>query len=181
MKKLLLTAAALSILSTPALADSTDSTDVVINASVAEECSIDAIPAIEIGDITINEDPGADALQIVGDTQADVAGIWVSCNYNNRMTLSTPTPLTSASSAGLTPSTGSASFTNQIHYHLRANNYGTSPEANSLDTQTSARSTAPIHKQIRFRAIVKAADNTGQRPYAADDYTATATVSMSTV
>ena len=181
MKKLLLTATALSILSTPALADSTDSSDVVINASVAEECSIDAIPAIEIGDITIDENPGADALQIVGESSGIVNGIWVSCNYNNRMTLSTPTPLTSASAAGLTPSVGSASFTNQIHYHLRAHNYGTSPDANSLNTQTSGRNTAPIHKQILFQAYVKAADNAGERPYAADDYTATATVSMSTV
>lgn len=181
MKKIIIATAAAGLVSTPAFAASTDSSDVTINASVAKECSIEDIPTISLGDIAIDEDPGADALQIVGTTQADVFPVWVSCNFTNQMTLATPTPLTSASASSLTPSTGSASFTNQIHYHLRANNYGTSPDANSLNTQTSARSTGPIHKQIRFRAYVTEADNAGERPYAATDYTATATVSMTTL
>lgn len=181
MKKIMIAAGAATLFATPAFAASTDSSDVIINASVAKECSIDDIPTISIGDIAIDEDPGADALQIVGTTQADVGGVWVSCNFTNSMTLSTPAPLVSASAASLTPSTGSAPFTNQIQYRLRAQNYGTSPYAYSLTTPTSTRTTGPIHKQISFRASVWAEDNAGARPYAAADYTATATVSMTTL
>lgn len=170
------------LVATPAFAADNDSDTVVVNATVAEECSIEDITTVSLGNIAIVETPGADALQIVGRTEQDANLVWVSCNFTNNLTLSTPTPLVSASTAGLGQMTGSGVFTNEINYRFRAQNFGNSPEANSLTQPVRVgRNEAPVHKQIRFRAIVDAADNVGTRPYAATDYTATATVSISTI
>lgn len=183
-KKIIIATAAASMIATPAFAGPTDESDVIVNASVAKECSIEDIGTIAIGDISINEAPGVDALQIVGETRQDSGRFWVSCNFTNSMTLSTPTPLVSASATALLPTVevGSQAFTDTIQYRLRAQNYKTSPYARSNgsgDGVTSTRSTGPIHEGISFRASVWGEDNVGQRPIAATDYTATATVSMS--
>lgn len=181
MKKIIIASAAFALASTPAFAAPTDSDTVAINASVAKECSIEDITTVTLGNIAIDETPGVNALQITGQTTQNANLVWVSCNFTNQMTLSTPTPLVSASAASLTASTGSAAFTNQINYRFRAANYGNSPEARSFDLPTRNNQTGPIHKQIQFRAIVDAADNVGARPFAATDYTATATVSITTL
>lgn len=181
MKKILLVSTAL-LISAPALAGNTDNDDVFVTASVAEECSIEDLGTIALGDISIVETPGANALQVLNGASKDSDLIYVSCNYNNKMTLSTPTPLVAASAAGLGKATGSADFTNEIQYHFRAVNYANSPDANSA-TQPSvtSNSSAPIHKQIKFRAYVNAADQNGARPYAANDYKATANISITTI
>lgn len=182
MKKIIIVAASVAAVSaTPAFAANNDDVDVTVNATVAEECSIEDIGTLNVGTIPIVETPGADALQINGTAKTDTLA-WVSCNYTNQMTLSTLTPLTSASTAGLGAMTGSEPFTNQINYKLLAANYGTSPSANSLDqTVRVSRQEKPVHKRIRFEASVTPDLNAGTRPYAADDYTATANVSITTI
>lgn len=180
MKKLLLVSAAM-LVATPAFAANNDSDNVTINASVAKECSVEDLGSITIGDIPIIETPGSNALQINGEIVKDSSTIWISCNFTNQMTLSTPAPLTSASASTLTPMTGSQPFTNQIHYRFQAWNYGLSPQADSLNNPVRVGNGAPLHKQILFKAKVNAADNVGARPYAATDYTATATIAITTV
>ena len=181
MKKLLLVSMPL-LIAAPAFAANTDSDDVNVTATVAKECSIENIDTVALGDISIVETPGANALQVLNGASADAAPIWVSCNYTNKMTLSTPTPLVAASAAGLGKATGSQDFTNEIHYHFRAVNYANSPDANSkTNTSVGSNNSAPIHKQVTFRAYVNAADQNGARPYAADDYKATATISITTL
>lgn len=182
MKKILFASAAAVFMAGPAFAADNDSVDVIINATVPEECSIEDINPINLGEIDIVTSAGANALQIEGRTQQDANLVWVSCNFTNQMTLETPTPLESASTAGLGAMTGSQPFTNQINYRFRAQNFGNSPEARSLDQRILVgRAEKPVHKQIRFRAIVDPADNVGIRPYAATDYTAIATVSITTL
>ncbi len=183
MKKILAASAISMAMATSAMAAPNDSDNVTINASVAKECSIEDITVLNLGALPIVQTPGADALLLTnGETRAEQLA-WVSCNFTNSMTLGTPTPLTSASAAPLvgTEEPGSARFSNTINYRFRAQNYSTSPEANTFGTATSTRSSAQIHKQIRFRAIVDGVNNVGIRPIAANDYTAVATVEITTL
>lgn len=184
MKKILTASAISMAMATSAMAAPNDNDDVTINATVEKECSIEDITVLDLGALPIVETPGPDALLLTSaETRAEQLA-WVSCNFTNQMTLGTPTPLTSSSASALvgTEEPGSATFSNTINYRFRANNYATSPEANSFGTATSTRqSSGPIHKQIRFRAIVDGDDNAGIRPIAAEDYTATATVEITTL
>ena len=181
MKKILMTAAAICCVSAPAFAADNDEINVTINATVQEECSLEDLGTVNIGSIPIEEAPGANALLINGSKSVDVRG-WVSCNYTNQMTLSAPTPLISASAAGLGQMTGSAPFTNQINYRFQAFSYGTSPAVRSLDLPTRvSRVEKPVHKLVVYKASVEQADNVGARPYAATDYTAQTTISITTI
>lgn len=183
MKKILTASVISMAMATSAMAAPNDSDDVTINASVAKECSIEDITILDLGALPIVETPGPDALQLTSDETRAEQLAWVSCNFTNTMTLGVTTPLTSASAAPLvgTAETGSQPFTNLINYRFRANNYRNSPEVNSFGTPTRSNTTGVIHKQIRFRAIVDGDDNAGIRPIAATDYTATATVEITTL
>ncbi|MFU7527628.1 hypothetical protein [Qipengyuania sp. ASV99] len=183
MKKILTASVISMAMATSAMAQSNaQSQDVVVTASVPQECSIEDIADLAFASLTINEAPGIDALQLSEFEAAGSQQAWVSCNFNNQLTISTPLPLTSATAAGLTVSPGSEPFTSTINYGFRAQNYGGGEVvANSLDRLTATRSTGPIHRQVRFSAFVRDDQNAGARPIAADDYTATATVEITTI
>ncbi|WP_298306226.1 hypothetical protein [uncultured Erythrobacter sp.] len=184
MKKLIVAFGAAALIGTPAIAGPSDSDEVTVNATVEKECSIEDVTVLNLGALPIVETPGLDALQLTDtETRAEQLA-WVSCNFTNRMTLSAPTPLTSASGAALlgTTEVGSQPFVNEIDYRFRANNYRRSPESRSDGGPSRTfDETGPIHKNIRFRAYVLGSDNSGVRPVAADDYTATATIEITTL
>jgi type 1 fimbria pilin len=88
MKKLLLAAAASALVSAPALAADADSNSFDVTATVLPECSIEDPDNVNFGNISINEDPGSDALLIDQQFHNQNQKIWVSCNYGAKMTIS---------------------------------------------------------------------------------------------
>ena len=116
LKKLFMAgmAATLTMAAAPAFAESTDTESFTINATVAEECSIGEPSTIDL-DISINTDPGADALLINTVAQSDVQNIWMSCNYPAAISLSTVNRKLLTSTAV----TDTDNFTNFINYGVR--------------------------------------------------------------
>lgn len=185
MKKIILTAAAASLISTPAFAQSAnDAQDFVINANVEQECSLENPADFTLGALPINTDPGPDALLLTAQVEDD-QNIWMSCNYAADITLAADNRrLTNAN-----PVTDTAQFTNELNYRiwLEPNVAGAfngfssfipafQGPATSFRTQNSE-----FHDNASLRVAVPLdAGNTNKRPIAGD-YTDTVTITLGTL
>lgn len=115
MKKLLAIAAASTVLiSAPAFAQSTDSQDLAISATVAPECSI-ANPNDVSLNISINQNAGTGALLMTQNAN-NSQNIWTSCNYAAQIKID-GAPLMNAAGASVAAN-DAANFTNKLNYVL---------------------------------------------------------------
>src|SRR3546814_675928 len=87
MKKLLtLAVATTALVSVPAFAADTDTVDLLVNATVLDECSIENPTDVTFATVNINEGAGANALLLKNGNQHDTQNIYVSCNYAAKLT-----------------------------------------------------------------------------------------------
>lgn len=185
MKKFLLAAAASSaLISAPAFADASDDSTLLVTAEVQPECSIEGLDAKNFGDLSINEEPGANALLLSGE-QADPGTdfTWVSCNYGTTITLS-------SQNGGLMTESGDelfdqADFTNMIDYRLvltNNRNGGLLPTVRLItngEDSDSALVGGAFHEEAEVNIDIFNGDN-AKRPIAGD-YTDVATITLGPV
>ncbi len=184
MKKLIIAAAAsTALMSSAAYAGDTDSADVLINATVANECSIANPTAVTFASVNINEGPGANALLLKNGSQSDTQSVYVSCNYAAKL---------SATSAndGLLNSAGASlaandpdDFTNLINYRVLLNSTDSSfPNLDfrtRLEASDSVNAGGAFHNNATLKIVIDR-DDTAKRPVAGT-YTDTATVTLGPV
>lgn len=183
MKKLVLAAAAVSMVSTPAFAASQDAKDFDINARVTEECSMENPSNINLGSLSINRAPGPDALLLDEVASSTDQQVWVSCNYVTSIKYET-------ANRGLvttTPVTDTAQFTNKIFYGFEfspvtpgsfsgTNSFKPRVQPNPrIDTQTKE-----FHDQANISVTLEALSVNNKRPVAGS-YTDTVTITLGTV
>lgn len=177
MKKILLAAAAATIVSSPAFAAS-DNDDFVINATVPDTCTMQDVNDVNLGTLAIDVAAGPNALLLSSDSTLNTNQFWVSCNKTNTMTFTADAQL--QGSRTLQPG-DDATFTDKLNYRVEAINYKTSglqPSWASTTGPANQTSRPPVHRQVRIKASVLAADNAG-RPLAGN-YTGTVTVTVTT-
>lgn len=116
MKKIAMAALASTAVmaATPAFAASSDTKDFDINARVTQECSMENPSNINLGSLSINRAPGSDALLLNEVAQSDVQNVWMSCNYDADITITTLNRALKTTS----PVTDTAQFTDTIHYGI---------------------------------------------------------------
>src|SRR3546814_15111625 len=122
MKKLLtLAVATTALVSVPAFAADTDTVDLLVNATVLDECSIENPTDVTFATVNINEGAGANALLLKNGNQHDTQNIYVSCNYAAKLTAP-------SANGGLLNAPGTAlaahdpsDFTNLPDYHTPPN------------------------------------------------------------
>lgn len=190
MKKILIVAlASTAFVSAPAFAADTDDQDVVVNATVNNECSVENPDDVTFTSVNINEAPGEDALFLKNGSQRDDQNIWVSCNYaaNLNVTSDNGALLNQAGAALL--AIDPDDFTNRIHYRVQLGEPGdtTFPY---MDFRTRINGTTKtitaggaFHDEARLRILIDADDTNlgiGKRPVAGD-YTDTATLTVGVV
>src|SRR3546814_11264022 len=66
--------------------DDTDTVDLLVNATVLDECSIENPTDVTFATVNINEGAGANALLLKNGNQHDTQNIYVSCNYAAKLT-----------------------------------------------------------------------------------------------
>src|SRR3546814_17219178 len=115
MKKLLtLAVATTALVSVPAFAADTDTVDLLVNATVLDECSIENPTDVTFATVNINEGAGANALLLKNGNQHDTQNIYVSCNYAAKLTATSANGgLLNAPGAAL-PANDPADFTTLI-------------------------------------------------------------------
>lgn len=183
MKKILAVAvASAALISGPVLAADSDSNSFDVTATVLPECSIEDPQNVNFGNISINQDPGADALLINQEFHNNNQNIWVSCNYGARMTIS-------SQNGGLVnpePNDGpdSGDFTNVIEYRASmtasANNaFLTTHLFTHSGTSGSRVNADAFHDNARLRVYIFQGDNP-LRPLAGS-YNDVATVAVGPV
>lgn len=182
MKKLLAIAiASTAIVSVPAFAASSDSNSFDVTAVVQPECSIQDPSNVSFGNVSINQDPGADALKINVSTQNQNQNLWVSCNYGAKMTIS-------SQNGGLTNPVANdgpdaADFTNVIEYRasLTSTNgaFLTTHMFTATGTTFSRTNNDAFHDQADLRVYIFQGDNP-LRPLAGT-YSDVATVAVGPV
>jgi len=185
MKKVIIAAAAASLISTPAFAADTDQQDFVINANVEQECSLENPTDFNLGALPINTDPGPQALLLTA-TVEDTQDIWMSCNYPADITLE-------ADNRRLTNSntvTDTAQFTNTLNYRIwlepsvagAFNGFSSFIPAFQGPATSFRTQTAEFHDNANLRVAVPHADagNQNRRPIAGD-YTDTVTITLGTI
>ena len=184
MKKLLLAAASTAFISTGAFAQSNTTSDsFVVTANVTPTCLMEDVQDITINPaLKINTTAGANALLFGnGSTQTNSNQVYLSCNDNNQMTITTSGPLVNA--RGVTADEASEGFTDEIDFRVAANNYISGTGNSRLYYSTAANRTfnndprRALHRQISFAGWVDYDDNRGVRPVAGA-YSATANVTV---
>lgn len=188
MRKIVIAAiTSVAFISTSANAAPTDSQDVIVNATVQQECSVENPDDFDFGVLGINESPGPTALQITANEDLAEQNIWVSCNYAAQIKLT-------STNGGLLNSSGAAvaanddpDFTNLIEYRLRLVPTDSSFSAMTLQTNfggagvsTSITPAGAFHNEAVLDAEIKLSDNTGERPVAGT-YTDTAVINLGPV
>lgn len=168
------------MVSTPAFAAPTDSQGFDINATVLPECSIQNPADVELGNLAINEDPGADALLLSQRITSDTQNIWISCNYTTQISM------LSANKGLVTQSPVTDSqFTNKINYRVRLlpSVEGRFNGANSWATFTQNPKVLPQDHEFHDNASLSIEipnyeyGNQNKRPVAGD-YTDTVTITL---
>lgn len=117
MKKILLATAATALLSTPAFAQSEDTVELTVSASIAQECSVEQPDNVDFGQLAINQEAGEDALTLTQNRIVTRQNIWVSCNYGANMALAATSMETEEANDG----PDAADFTNTIPYRMELN------------------------------------------------------------
>ena len=183
MKKLIIAGAACALVSTPAFAQSTASDSFQVNATVTPTCLMEDVQDITITPaLDIITTAGANALLFDnGSTSTNSNQVYLSCNDNNQMTI-TSTKL--VNSRGVTTEEVEEGFSDTINLRVAANNYGPGVRNNRLYYSTKLNRTFnndprhAMHRQISFAGWVDYDDNTGVRAVAGK-YSATANVTVS--
>lgn len=183
MKKLILAAATTALMSSAAFAADTDSADVLVTATVQDECSIATPSAVNFATVNINEGPGANALLLRNGSQTDSQNVWVSCNYTAKITAESDNDgLLNAAGADVAANDPD-DFTNLIHYRVLLNSTdGSFPNLDfrtRLETTDSVTAGGAFHDNAQLRIMIDR-DDTQKRPVAGT-YSDTATVTLGPV
>lgn len=188
MKKLAFVAMAAAMASTSAFAASTDSQSLSVTATVDPECSIGDPADVVFDSVVINQDPGAGALLVNGQssgTQNKNQLLWVSCNYGAQTKIAS----TNGGLVNPEPNDGNdaGDFTNVIEYRVSltpsSNNafsthhlFTTSGGAGVSSTFSN---TDAFHDEAKLRVYIFNGDNP-LRPLSGT-YTDTVTLSLGAV
>ncbi|WP_119586856.1 hypothetical protein [Aurantiacibacter zhengii] len=185
MKKLaILVAGVAAISAAPAFAQANTTSDsFVVNATVTPTCLMEDVQDITITPaLKIVTTAGSNALLFGnGSTQTNSNEVFLSCNDNNQMTITTNGPLVNP--RGVTPEEEAEGFSDEIDFRVAANNYGVGTGNNRLYYATSTGNTRnddprhALHRQISFAGWVDYDDNRGFRAVAGT-YSATAEVTV---
>lgn len=184
MKKLILSAVAVSLIGTPAFAADSDQQDFVINANVEQECSLENPTDFNLGALPINTDPGPQALLLTA-TVEDTQDIWMSCNYPADISLEAD----NRALVNSNPVTDTAQFTNRLNYRvgLQPSNGSAFNGFNSwapfVQPQPTTRTqTAEFHDNATLTVTMPHFEygNQNRRPIAGD-YTDTVTITLGTI
>jgi len=114
MKKIIFATATAALFSTSAFAAPSDTQDFDINATVTPECSMENPTNIDLGPLSINEDPGEGALLLDNPAPSTPQTIYISCNTDATFSVNTLNRALKTTS----PVTDTNQFTNQIRYDL---------------------------------------------------------------
>lgn len=185
MKKIVLAALASSVAmaATPAFAASSDQKDFDINATVKQECSMENPTNINLGNLSINRAPGQDALLLDGVPESDIQNVWMSCNYNADITITTLNRALKTTS----PVTDTAQFTDTLHYGVSLvptvsgafDGFG-SWKPRVQPVSTTKPQLAEFHDNAQLSVKFEAPNVNNKRPVAGD-YTDTVTVTLGTI
>lgn len=184
MKKLVIAGAACALISAPAFAQSGSTSDSFqVSATVTPTCLMEDVQDITITPaLKIVTTAGANALLFGnGSTQTNSNDVYLSCNENNQMTITTDGPL--VNSRGVTAEEVAEGFSDEIDFRVAANNYGPGTGNNRLYYATSSGNTFnddprhAMHRQISFAGWVDYDDNRNFRAIAGT-YSATANVTV---
>lgn len=115
MKKVIFATATAALFSTSALAGPTDQQDFDINATVTPECSMENPTNINLGPLSINEDPGENALLLNNPAPSSPQTIYISCNTDATFSVNTLNRALKTTSTV----TDTNQFTNVIRYDIR--------------------------------------------------------------
>lgn len=184
MKKILIAAVvSTAFISSSAFAANTDSQDLVVNATVQDECSIANPADVTFATVNINEGAGATALLLKNGSQANSQNIYVSCNYGAKLTAA-------SANGGLVNAAGAVlaandpdDFTNIIEYRVTLNPTDSSFPKLFLRTAsantTSVTAAGAFHNNAALEIRIDR-DDTAKRPVAGL-YTDTATLTVGPV
>ncbi len=185
MKKIVLAALATTVAmaSTPALAAKSDTKDFDINARVAQECSMENPTNINLGRLSINRAPGANALLLNGVPESAVQNVWMSCNYNADISITTLNRALKTNS----PVTDTAQFTDTLHYGVKLvpsngtafDGFG-SWKPRVQPVTTTKPQVSEFHDNAELSVKFEAPNVNAKRPVAGD-YTDTVTVTLGTI
>jgi spore coat protein U-like protein len=184
MKKIIMLAAGMTgLIAAPAYADGTSTDSAEIKVSVAKECSIGDIGAIDFGTLPIDTEAGTTALTINADSQLGNQGISASCNTNTNVKISSTNGGLLSSENASHPSLNAEGFTNLIAYHVGISGLGSLIDLKTSGTPGQSTGDLPrnaFHKSVTFYARILKDDNTGKRPLAGA-YSDTAVVTLTAI
>lgn len=184
IKKILIaTVVSTAFISSSAFAANTDSQDLLVNATVQDECSIANPADVTFATVNINEAAGASALLLKNGSQFTSQNIYVSCNYGAKLTAaSTNGGLLNAAGAALAANDPN-DFTNIIEYRVTLNPTDNSFPKLFLQTLTgttkSVIAAGAFHNNASLEVRIDR-DDTAKRPVAGL-YTDTATLTVGPV
>ncbi|TRD11281.1 hypothetical protein FGU71_05080 [Erythrobacter insulae] len=181
MKKIVIAAAATGLIASPAFADDNDSQDFEITANIQQECSVEDPDNVNFGTISIDEAPGAGALQVTQGRTTLRQDVWISCNYGADMAM-TSGPMTTAE---INDGPDAGDFTDTIHLRMGITaSDGTAFNRMFFDTKTktgdSKTNADAFHDNAEIAVVFNKDDLDGKRPLAGD-YSAVATLSVGPV
>lgn len=183
MKKIVFATMAVAMSSTPAFAADSDTKDFDINARVTQECSMENPSNINLGSLSINRAPGSDALLLNEVASSDTQLVWVSCNYDADITLTTDNRGLKTSS----PVTDTAQFTDKIFYGFQFAplTTGSFSGTNSFKPRVQPPSktlpqTSEFHDQAQISVTLEQLNVNNKRPVAGT-YTDTVTITLGTI
>lgn len=184
MKKIILTTAlSTALMSSSAFALNTDSTELDVSATVAEECSIGDAAAVSFV-LAINENAGEDALEMAQASQAEDQDIYVSCNFGTTISVA-------SANDGLFNAAGQDAadndpddFTNKIEYRVALTSSDGSYDPIDFRTRTtvtpSVLAGGAFHDLSTLEVRIDFDDQRGKRPVSGL-YEDTATISLGAI
>lgn len=183
MKKIVIGTVAAAMFSTSAMAASTDTQDVIINATVAPECSMENPTDINLGNLSIDEDAGPGALLLDQVASSSTQSVWVSCNYVTTIVFES----TNKALKTTTPVTDTAQFTDTIYYGFEfspttpgAFNGSNSHKPRVQPNPRTFQQTKEFHDQAQISVTLEALNVNNKRPVAGT-YTDTMTITLGTI
>lgn len=186
MKKIIIGAATAALFSTSALAGPSDTQDFDINATVTPECSMESPGNIDLGALSIDEDPGEGALLLDNPSPSDPVNMFISCNTDATFSVNTLNRRLLTTS----PVTDTDQFTNSIRYDIRltpdrTTNFGGlgsyKPRVQAPGAVgTSSQPTGEFHANYELVVGFEAPNVNNKRPVAGT-YTETVTFTIAAI
>ena len=185
MKKIIVLAAVMATAAaSPAFAQATDSQDLVVTATVPQECSIANPNDVTFASVNIDQAAGSGALLMTANSN-NSQNVWTSCNYGASITVA-GLPLENASGAAVAAN-DSADFTNKLNYivTLEPPTSGGPFSKVTLNTRVgSSATTTPagaFHENAKLGVTIPSdSANNPKRPVAGT-YTSTTTITLGAV